>query len=321
MLAIAGHPSRTDSRHSNTTPERYAPGANAWTLLTAQPVNGTWYPRVHVLPDGTVFFVSAADGFSRRYDPGTGTYVGPTIQPPRDAAPAPADAIYLDGWDASSVLLPILPGDGYRPRILVCGGLTPLRIDLGAGTPAWQPTAPRQPPAAGRVRRHMCPVILPTGQVFLSGGVTVADPENPVREGEIYTPAIDWNAGAYTGTESWTTVEAAQVTRNYHSVALLMPNGRVWTAGSSIRAQQGDPATVGEKRIEIYRPGYDAAPGRPQITAAPVEVGTARGSRSVRPRPRASAGSRSSAPGPSRTPSTPTCATWRRRSRTPEAIA
>lgn len=265
VLAIAGHPSRTDSRHGNTTPERYAAAANAWSLLPAQDVNGPWYPRVHVLRDGTVFFVSMADGFNRRYDPTRGTYVGATIQPP-------GDLIYTDGWDATSVLLPLLPGDGYAPRILACGGVQPLRINLGESTPTWQPTGPRQGAAAGRIRRHLCPVILPTGQVFLSGGVTVSDPENPVREAEIYSPAIDWAAGTYSGAESWTTAEAAQVTRNYHSVALLMPNGRVWTAGSSIRAQQGDPSTVGEKRIEIYRPAYDGAVGRPQITAAPVEV-------------------------------------------------
>jgi len=265
VLATAAHPSRTDTRHSNVTPERYAASVNAWTLLTAQAVDSTWYARVHLLPDGTAFFVSAVGGLDRIYDPVTGTFVGPGI-------PAPADGIYKDGFSATSVMLPLLPGDGYKARILAAGGVQPVRINLGDPTPTWQNTSARQAPAAGRIRQHLSPVILPTGQVFLSGGVNVVDPEDPVREGEIYTPAIDWATGTYGGTESWATVEAAQVTRNYHSVALLMPDGRVWTAGSSIRAQQGDPNTVGEKRIEIYRPPYDGNPARPTLTQAPDNV-------------------------------------------------
>ena len=81
------------------------------------------------------------------------------------------------------------------------------------------------------------------------------------------------SAGTYTATESWTTAEQAQVVRNYHSVALLMPNGRVWTAGSSKNADSGDPNVVGEKRIEVYKPSYDADPNRPDITSALLSVG------------------------------------------------
>lgn len=264
VLAISGHPSQADTRHLNDTPERYSAAANSWVILTAEAANSPFYPRVHLLPTGEVFFCTPVNGSCRRYDPVAGTF-GPAIA-------APADGIYTGGWDASSVLLPLLPGDGYTPRILFSGGVQPVRINLGDPTPTWQNTTARTGAAAGKERHHLCAVILPTGQIFLSGGVTVANPEDGVHEAEIYTPPIDWAAGSYTGAEVWASMEAAQVTRNYHSVALLMPNGRVWTAGSSKNAAQGDPATVGEKRIEVYRPAYDADPNRPQITQAPREV-------------------------------------------------
>jgi hypothetical protein len=264
VLAIQGHPSQSDTRHANDTPERYLAGSNSWFLLTAQASNCPFYPRVHLLPSGEIFFCTPVNGASRRYEPVTGTFGA--------AITSPADGIYTGGWDATSVLLPLLPGDNYTPRILFCGGVQPIRINLGDASPSWQNTTARTGAAAGRERHHLCAVLLPTGQVFLSGGVTVASPEAGVREAELYTPGIDWAAGSYTGAEAWASLESAQVTRNYHSVALLMPNGRVWTAGSSKNAAQGDPATVGEKRIEIYRPAYDADPNRPQITQAPRDV-------------------------------------------------
>jgi len=65
---------------------------------------------------------------------------------------------------------------------------------------------------------------------------------------------------------------SAQVPRHYHSVALLLPDGRVWTAGSS---KDRTPAEAcGETRIEIYAPWY-CDPGiiRPRITNSPNEVG------------------------------------------------
>lgn len=264
VLAISGHPSQGDTRHLNDTPERYSAGANNWVRLTTQ-AEGPFYPRTHLLPSGEVFFCTPVNGACRRYDAQAGTF-GPAVA-------SPADGLYTGGWDATSVLLPLLPGDGYTPRILFCGGVQPERINLGDPTPAWQNTTPRTGAAAGRVRHHLCAVILPTGQVFLSGGVSVTNPENGVHEAELYTPAVDWATGSFTGAEAWASLEAAQVTRNYHSVALLMPNGRVWTAGSSKNAAPGDPATVAEKRIEIYRPAYDADPNRPQITQAPKELG------------------------------------------------
>lgn len=271
VLAVSGHPSRSDSRHENTTPERYSPGANSWSLLTAQAVDLSmaYYPRLYLLPNGLVFFSSQVAGNKRLYNPFAGVFEQTLI--------APAGDHLYDEWNATGVMLPLLPNDNYTPHILVCGAKQPRRITLAPGnpTPLWKDAGMRSGAAAGRVRRYACGVMLPTGEVFVSGGVSEVKPEKGVLEPEVYTPAIDWAAGTYTGNESWASKGAAVVPRNYHSVALLLPDGRVWTAGSSKNADQGNPddPAIGEKRIEIYRPDYFGNPNRPQITNAPPSVG------------------------------------------------
>jgi hypothetical protein len=271
-LAVAGHPFQTDSRHNNDTPERYTPAADVWTTLTAETldpgVRTRYYPRFHVLPDGNVFFVSPLSGSCRVWNPYTGQTVGAPIPSPGGAA------LYNASWDFPSVLLPLLPEDEYGARVLIAGEPQAKRIDLRQMAPTWQVTAARAGAAAGKVRRFACGVMLPTGDAFITGGIngSISDGD-AVLEGEIYTPGIDWATGQYTLGDSWASTDAATVPRNYHSTALLLPNGRVWTAGSSKNAAAGDPSSVGELRIELFHPPYDDADNRPQITQAPPSAG------------------------------------------------
>ena len=270
-LAVAGHPDQPDSRHNNDSPERYSPGADWWTLLGGERldvgIRSRYYPRFHLLPDGNVFFVSPVNNACRIWNPFTGTTVGATI-------PSAGGSLYDASWDFPSTLLPLLPEDGYRARVMIAGQVNARRIDLSQPAPAWADTVARTGAAAGREREFGSSVLLPTGDVFVCGGINggAAD-ANAVREGEIYSPGIDWNTGLFTAAETWTSTDAAAVTRNYHSTALLMPNGRVWTAGSSKNADQGDPATVGELRVELFLPPYDGNAARPQITSAPPSAG------------------------------------------------
>ncbi|GAC1369838.1 MAG: kelch motif-containing protein [Candidatus Saccharimonadales bacterium] len=62
------------------------------------------------------------------------------------------------------------------------------------------------------------------------------------------------------------------VGRNYHSEALLLPDGRVMTLGSNplfADKNNTEPATF-EQRIEVYTPAYLYHGSRPEITAAPL---------------------------------------------------
>lgn len=297
ILAMYGHTAEKDKRHLNDTPELYSLRNDTWTLLDAIP--GTdelgWkavylsYPRLHLLPNGTVFFSSRVPGDTvdnissqRMYDVENGVFEGPQI-----IRPSPDDDIHWHRWNGQSVLLPLLANEAYRPRVLVTGGKQPQWIDLDpprrGPTPFWRNTASRS--MDPRERKHACIVFLPTGKLFLSGGIKGKFPhtggtrhwdlpqdKDAVQAAEIYDPGIDFTTGTYTGADSWTTVEAAFFIRNYHSTALLMPDGRVWTAGSNIDAHEGDPNVVGVKEIEIYRPDYFDDVNRPEITSAPPSL-------------------------------------------------
>jgi hypothetical protein len=281
VIAVAGHPDVREQygvpqRQSNNTPERYSPSNDSWTLLTAETTaeNGIRdeYHRMFLMPDGLVFFATQVKGFNRFYNPYTGTFEGSDLINGGETITPPPDSIYHQGSRGTAVLLPLLPGDGYTPRVLVCNGVEPYRITLSGDQPGWAVAGSRDwnnPPQ----RNHGCSVLLPDGKVFLSGGTQYAGgddglrQQNAVRHGEIYDPEIDWETGTYgpPSAHPWTTVEPATVRRHYHSVALLMPNGTVWTAGSNGPGGQANH----ERRIEVYRPPYCAQLNRPVISNSP----------------------------------------------------
>ena len=107
-------------------------------------------------------------------------------------------------------------------------------------------------------------VVLPTGQVIVLGGQTVAQgfsDSNSVLIPEMFDPV----------TETFTTLPAMTVPRNYHSVALLLPDGRVLSSGGGL-CGAGCAANHGD--VQILSPNYlfkpdGTAATRPVITSAP----------------------------------------------------
>jgi len=265
VLAVAGHPGSTDFRidHNNVVPEAYAAMPlpwGKWRLYGANATKGVdYFARMHVLADGRLFcLTTVGNNRNQAFDSKTGNWSDVC------AGPNPN----YNGIGVSSVLLPLRPGEGYRPRILACNHSQPLILDLGTATPAWQNTGPRTLAGAPE-RTDACNVILPTGDVFVCGGTRgpTKDDVNGVLEAELYH--FDGAAG------TWTTLPAASVVRNYHSVALLMPDGRVWTAGSNHNAGRSFPSPGvdnRELRIELFEPDYYGNPQRPTLTANPGSV-------------------------------------------------
>ena len=82
-----------------------------------------------------------------------------------------------------------------------------------AGTPAWAPLGTRPPEMARAVRSYANATLLPTGQVFVSGGVRPPQEHDAmaVLNAEVYDP----------DTNAWQMTSAATVPRNYHGVAVL----------------------------------------------------------------------------------------------------
>ncbi|KAM6534355.1 hypothetical protein FALCPG4_003996 [Fusarium falciforme] len=294
VMAFFGHVDASDTRHRNTRAERFSVYTNAWRYLRdmANPspaykpgmdgVRFLMYARNFLMPDGRIFFATPmpyqweankdlpniSDGEHRSvfYDPSTGEY-GEAIDP---------EPLPYTQWSFPCVLLPLLPSENYRPRVLHCGASRALRVDLGSDSPRWEAVTPT---ALGINRLNSCAVILPTGQVCLVGGVQIEGPDDQdeVVSAELYDPSIDWAAGEYTGNlGSWTVPAGDQppkISRNYHSAALLLPNGKVFTCGGNKDAAPGggDPDKVGVKKIEIYHPPYPSGT-RPTISQAPKSV-------------------------------------------------
>ena len=78
---------------------------------------------------------------------------------------------------------------------------------------------------------------------------------DPVYAAELYFP----------GQNTWREVASQSVSRLYHSLALLLPDGRVLSAG-------GNQDGTWEQRMEIYSPPYLFKGTRPSITQAPSSI-------------------------------------------------
>jgi hypothetical protein len=160
----------------------------------------------------------------------------------------------------STALLPVRNTQYEKGSILIMGGS--LTSDSTATNHCeiafWNDTGlhTRATSPMNYSRRYPTPVILPDGKVLVVGGTTLGnDKSNAVYAAEIFDPV----------TEQWTILPSATVPRMYHSVALLLPDGRVWTASTSYSTKKA------ELRTEIFSPSYVSG-DRPSISGPP-EVG------------------------------------------------
>jgi hypothetical protein len=111
-----------------------------------------------------------------------------------------------------------------------------------------------------REERHL----LPDGSVLVMNGSDAGFADNganPVWEAERYDPVAN----------SWTTMAPMSVPRLYHATALLLPDGRVLTAGTDSLWNPG-PFHHEEVRLEFYSPPYLSQGPRPTITSAPAQM-------------------------------------------------
>jgi hypothetical protein len=146
---------------------------------------------------------------------------------------------------------------------MIMGGASPATettevIDLSAATPTWQYGASM---SQGRI--EMNAVMLPNGKVLALGG--------SINDEDQSTAGYNADLFASDG-QSMSPAGQGVYPRLYHSVALLLPDARVWVAG-------GNPSRgTYEPHMEIYSPPYlfaadgSAAP-RPSIGSAPGAIG------------------------------------------------
>jgi len=226
-----------------------------WTSPITAPFFPPLYPRLFLLPNGTVFFSGQGDASISQgwiFNPATGTWTGsvPTT---------------VDRTRGGAVLLPLL-GPSYKPRIINIGGGSPDPatssteiIDLSAASPSWTPG-----PSMSTGRIEMNAVMLPNGKVLAEGGSLDNEvPDQAGKRADLYDPVS--NTFSSGGTASFS--------RLYHGTALLLPDARVISLGSNPTAARFAPG------IEIYTPAYlfDSndqliTTNRPSITSVSSQV-------------------------------------------------
>jgi hypothetical protein len=103
-------------------------------------------------------------------------------------------------------------------------------------------------------RRWGNAVMLADGTVLAVGGGAEATYVGPVFASELFDPV----------SETWTTMASQTASRMYHSTAILLPDGRVLSAGQT----DGSLQTT----AEIYSPPYLFHGARPTISSVPDSV-------------------------------------------------
>jgi galactose oxidase-like protein/Big-like domain-containing protein len=270
----------------------FDPATNLWSLGPNMAA-GRWYPTVTPLSDGEMLITSGRvntpevrmlSGSLRSL--GTASLSLP-LYPWMDVAPSgrtfysgpdqtlrTLDTAGTGTWQAFGQRDTINRDYGGHAlfdvgKMLVAGGgpsTTDARVvDLNGPTPQVSPTASM---AFGRRQFNL--TVLADGTVLATGGNSSG------------ASLVDLNAGVYPAERwdpasgQWTTLAAMQVTRQYHSTALLLPDGRVLSAGGGI-CGTCDQVGYLAKNAEIFSPPYlfqsdgTLAP-RPTIDAAPAST-------------------------------------------------
>lgn len=224
-------------------------GSTGWNIFSRRTSSLALYAHLILLSSGKLFYTGAQLGGNNGVPPCI-----LTLPSKFNSAIAQQNVSGLEfagnGNQAASVLLP--PAQEQKVMIIGGGGGAATNrvniINLNAST------AYTTAPYLNNPRMHHNAVILPDRTVFVCNGSrgeeNVGQSTLPA---EIYNPA----------TNTWTVVETPSVNgRVYHSVALLLPDGRVVVAGGN--PQRG----TYENRIEIYSPAYMTRT-RPTINSAP----------------------------------------------------
>ncbi|MEU8762156.1 kelch motif-containing protein [Streptomyces sp. NPDC048659] len=274
-----------------------------------------WYPTLVTLDDGKVLAVSGLNdvgdvvpGDNEIYDPATKkwskgpfryfptypslflTKGGKLLYTGSNAGYGPADKGREPGlWDleknsftklggltdpdrletSSSLLLP--PAQDQRVMVLGGGGVgeSPAStartsiVDLSKEGPVF-----RDGPALPQGTRYLSSVLMPDDTVFTSGGSGEyrGRSGSDILRSQFYDPK----------TNSFTAAADPTVGRNYHSEALLLPDGRVATFGSDPLFDDSDNTKLGtfEQRIEVFTPPalHRAGGNRPVLGEGPREL-------------------------------------------------
>jgi hypothetical protein len=203
--------------------------------------------------------------------------------PPPGGNHAAADDIYARSAFAS-VLLPLKPPQ-YAAKVLICGEKQARIFELNNAQLGWQ--------EAGDVwqdpRAYLNAVILPDASVLVVGGakseklLSGGEDKDKVTFAQQYFPDTNQWIRRSASDEQHPDFAYPPIARVYHSVALLLADGRIWIAGSNHDSQRNkggvreDDPNKGDARelsMEVYSPPYlfngTGADGKPIPAVRPT---------------------------------------------------
>jgi hypothetical protein len=228
----------------------YDPISNTWTALPgAQSSSPGQSPHLFVLPDGRVLQVGSSEEVVSTQTLDVASQTWTTVDP------TPLDG----GSSVMYSLGTVLKSGGAWDNNTGSPATSTYVLDMNQVAPAWRPTAGMAFP---RVTHNL--TLLPDGTVLVTGGSSSAflsDPASVVYDAELWSPA----------TETWTPMARMQVPRLLNSTAILLPDGRVLTAGGG--RFDGTGPGVDQRSAEIYSPPYLSNGPRPTITSVPAAIG------------------------------------------------
>ena len=290
------YPNRpADSGTNVKQTETYDVGTGTWSSNGAAAAKSLpLFPRLHLLPNGDVFFNSGGQTFNPQgqsydealwnmasvYDPDTRSW--------RDLG-VPGLGTPSAGFRGSSfsVMLPLQPnpnGSYTRATFIAAGGVigttpglyvaTPFSLETTVNTAGGTSSMTSRAVGDLRNRRwYSTAVALPTGNVLTFSGanadeVVFPGSAMPVTQVESYDPA----------TGSWTALASQNNARTYHNTAVLLPDGRVLVGGhapistgygANMTAVPGvtSPNDGRDPSFEIFSPPYLFKGDRPEITS------------------------------------------------------
>ena len=236
--------------------ETYDPTTNRWSYNGAAADHGLpLFPRLHLLPDGHVYYDAAGQAFNpagqaydealwnvaAAYDPATKTWHDLGV--PGIGTPFPG--FRGSTFSAALALRPDPTSHAYRrASFLTAGGV------LGPSPGSYVAVADSRITTVdtansddlsttstgplGRARWYSTAVPLPDGTVYAVSGADIDEVvtpglESPIRTAELFTPTVD-RQGRYTG-GSWRGAGSQARSRTYHNDAVLLPDGSVLIGG------------------------------------------------------------------------------------------
>lgn len=231
---------------------RRYPGIN-WALAHGEGgFESIWHPFLHIAPDGRLAHTGPTRTMHWVNPTGDGEFISTSASVPGSYYPKDGAVVMFNEGK-------ILFAAGRSST----GGASRLAyvIDINGSNPTVTQTS-----SLLYARTFANGVVLPNGEVMAVGGNTSQEKFNDI--GSVLTPEI-WSPA----TGRWRKGAAMQVPRNYHSLAVLLPDGRVWSGGGGLSGTSTD-----HQDAQIYTPAVlfnaDGTPAtRPEITEAPAAVG------------------------------------------------